>query len=98
MHYIPRQIEDVMRTLTTKYPILALTGPRQSGKTTLLKKLFPDYGYVSLENTDARHFAEEDPNGFLNKYKAKVILDEAQRVPALFSYLQTNVDESGMMG
>jgi uncharacterized protein len=96
--YITRQVESSIRALLSKYPILAITGPRQSGKTTLLKNLFPDYRYVSLENTDERYFAEEDPNGFLGKYTAKVIIDEAQRVPALFSYLQTTVDESGMMG
>ncbi|MEM1325240.1 MAG: AAA family ATPase [Bacteroidota bacterium] len=73
----------------SSYPILAVTGPRQSGKTTLLEELFPNYRYVSLENTDNRTFAEQDPNGFLKLYDHKVIFDEAQRVPTLFSYLQT---------
>ena len=81
-----------------KYPIIALTGPRQSGKTTLLKTLFPDYLYLSLENPDNRSFAESDPNGFLDKYNSKIIFDEIQRVPALFSYIQTVVDASGTMG
>lgn len=81
-----------------KYPILAVTGPRQSGKTTLLKTLFPDYQYVSLENPDQRSFAHDDPNGFLQQFANKTILDEVQRVPELFSYLQTAVDESGQMG
>ncbi|MEL6943716.1 MAG: ATP-binding protein, partial [Bacteroidota bacterium] len=76
----------------------ALTGPRQSGKTTLLKEFFFDYRYVSLENIDERTFAEEDPNGFLKKYNEKVIFDEVQRSPHLFSYLQTIVDQSGQMG
>ena len=81
-----------------KYPILALTGPRQSGKTTFLKKDFADYRYVNLENPDFRSFAEEDPNGFLKKYDKYVIFDEVQRVPFLFSYLQTKVDEDQIMG
>jgi predicted AAA+ superfamily ATPase len=98
MSYIPRSIEATIRSLLSKYPILALTGPRQSGKTTLLKNLLPNYSYVSLENTDARYFAEADPNGFLAKYRGQTIIDEAQRVPALFSYLQTKVDAEGKMG
>jgi predicted AAA+ superfamily ATPase len=77
---------------------LAITGPRQSGKTTLLKEIFSDYSYVSLENPNTRSFAMDDPIGFLNRYDHKVILDEVQRVPALFSYIQGRVDESKMMG
>lgn len=72
----------VYRTLTKEvkdrrdqFPILAITGPRQSGKTTLLKTLFPDYTYVSLENPDNRAFAQEDPNGFLGLYDSNVILE-----------------------
>ncbi len=84
--------------LKDKFPILAVTGPRQSGKTTLLKSLFPDFTYVSLEDFDNRTFAEQDPKGFLQKYSEKTIFDEVQRVPALFSYLQTTVDASGQMG
>ena len=81
-----------------KYPILALTGPRQSGKTTFLKSQFSDYQYVNLENLDNRDFALEDPNGFLKQYGNYVIFDEVQRVPHLFSYLQTKVDEDKIMG
>lgn len=95
---IDRQITEGIKNLIKKYPIVALTGPRQSGKTTLLKFLFPDYEYVSLENPDIRKFAETDSNGFLKRYSKYVIFDEAQRVPALFSYIQTLVDESGIMG
>jgi hypothetical protein len=80
------------------YPVIALTGPRQSGKTTLLKSMFKDYRYVSLENPDNRLFAERDPNGFLELYNQKVIFDEVQRVPSLFSYIQALVDESKIMG
>ncbi len=98
MNIIKRSISKAIKSLLSKYPILAITGPRQSGKTTLLKKVFTDYRYVSLENTDMRAFANEDPLGFLKKYDTKVIFDEVQRSPGLFPYLQTMVDESGQMG
>lgn len=77
---------------------MALTGPRQSGKTTFLKKQFSEYEYVNLENLNLRKFATDDPNGFLAQYDKYVIFDEAQRVPHLFSYLQTKVDEDKIMG
>ena len=95
---IDRRLSNHIKAQRTKFPVLAVTGPRQSGKTTLLKSLFPDYRYVSLENPDIRAFAEEDPVGFMAEYESNVILDEAQRVPQLFSYIQTAVDESGQMG
>lgn len=98
MSIIARQITQPIYDLLHKYPILAITGPRQSGKTTLLKAILPEYRYVSLENTDQRSFAEEDPVGFLKEYNSRVIFDEVQRTPNLFSYLQTLVDESGQMG
>lgn len=96
--WIKRTMAKEIRKRIKQFPILAVTGPRQSGKTTLLKTLFPDYQYVSLENPDNRSFAKEDPNGFLLQYASKTILDEVQRVPELFSYLQTAVDGSGQMG
>lgn len=95
---IQREITESIKKLTTKYPVIALTGPRQSGKTTLLKQMFPEYEYLSLENPDVREFAETDTKGFLKRYSKYVIFDEAQRVPALFSYIQGIVDESGIMG
>ena len=95
---IERNIAKVINELMLVYPVIALTGPRQSGKTTLLKSMFKDYRYVSLENPDNRLFAEQDPNGFLELYNQKVIFDEVQRVPSLFSYIQTLVDESKIMG
>lgn len=95
---LARRIYKQMKIYKDKYPILALTGPRQSGKTTLLKTLFSDYTYLSLENPDTRQYAESDPNGFLAEYNNKVILDEVQRTPHLFSYLQGVVDHSGLMG
>jgi len=96
--YIARELSVSLLEYRAKYPIIAVTGPRQSGKTTMLKHAFPEYKYVSLENPDIRSFAENDPNGFLQIYAEYVILDEVQRVPSLFSYLQTRVDESGIMG
>lgn len=97
-HFVIRQIAAIIKAQQTKFPILAVTGPRQSGKTTLLKELFSDYRYVTLEDPNMRAFASEDPIGFLSQYDQRVIFDEAQRVPALFSYIQSRVDESGMMG
>ncbi len=93
-----REIETAIRFYKNKYPIIALTGPRQSGKTTFLRELFPYYQYVSLESPDVRSFLEDDPNSFFEKYSKFCIFDEAQRVPELFSYLQTIVDESKIMG
>ena len=93
-----RRIKLAMDIYKTKYPILVVTGPRQSGKTTFLKTQFSDYEYVNLENLDTRKFATDDPNGFLKQYDKYVIFDEAQRVPHLFSYLQTKVDEDKIMG
>lgn len=89
---IPRHIAPHILKYSKQYPIVALVGPRQSGKTTLAKALFPEYKYLSLENLDLRHYASSDPRGFLNDHGPYVILDEVQRVPELFSYLQEIVD------
>ncbi len=79
--------------LSEQYPVVTILGPRQSGKTTLCKQLFPDKVYVSLEELDLRQFATDDPRGFLEKYcQTGVVLDEIQRVPSLLSYVQTEVD------
>lgn len=96
--FIHRQLAPVIKAQQTKFPVLAVTGPRQSGKTTLLKELFSDYRYVTLENPNTRSFAAEDPIAFLNQYEQKVIFDEIQRAPSLFSYIQSRVDESKIMG
>ncbi len=95
---IKRTIEQSIRQLMDKYPIIAVTGPRQSGKTTLLKMIFNDYEYISLEDPDVREFAETDPRGFLKQYDSHVIFDEIQQVPHLFSYMQNTVDSSTQMG
>jgi predicted AAA+ superfamily ATPase len=78
--------------------MVTVTGPRQSGKTTLVKALFPEWTYVSLEAPDIREYALRDPRGFIEAYSQRVILDEAQRAPDLFSYIQTHVDEIGKEG
>ncbi len=89
---IERGLKGKLLEMATKFPVITLTGPRQSGKSTLLKTSFPDYQYVSLEDPDIRLFATEDPRGFLSTYPDRTIIDEVQRVPELFSYLQTHVD------
>ena len=80
------------------YPVVTLTGPRQSGKTTLARATFPDYDYVTLEDTSARRFAAEDPRGFLDHYRPPVIIDEVQRAPDLLSAVQVAVDRNGRHG
>lgn len=96
---IPRNASDTLKRLAKGFPVIALTGPRQSGKTTLAKAVFGiDKPYVSLENPDEREFAEQDPLRFLQRFPKGAILDEAQRCPALMSWLQGMVDERGRMG
>lgn len=85
--------------LAATFKSVAVIGPRQSGKTSLLRLLFPDKEYVSLENPDTRRFATEDPRGFLSKYESQgAILDEVQRTPELFSYIQEILDNSKKKG
>ncbi len=95
---ITRDLARQMTALATKFPIITLTGPRQSGKTTLVKAVFPHKAYVSLEDLDMRLFAQEDPRGFLSNYPEGAVLDEVQRVPGLFSYLQGIVDQHDVAG
>lgn len=95
---IPRTLEPILRQRAEKYPVITLTGPRQSGKTTLCRKAFPRKPYVNLESPDIREFARTDPRGFLSSYVDGVILDEIQRVPELVSYLQPMVDEDPCPG
>ena len=96
---IHRVLGEKIAAATGSFPVISLMGPRQSGKTTLIRTLFPDYAYRNLENLDDRMAAEEDPRRFLKPHAASgLIVDEAQKVPSLFSYLQGIVDESGKMG
>lgn len=95
---IQRLAENKLRAMADKFPVLVVTGPRQSGKTTLAKTCFSDYRYVSLENPQTLDFALSDPVGFLAIYDRQVIIDEAQNAPELFSYIQQIVDDSQLTG
>ena len=90
---IARHLSKVLKAAAKHYPVVTVTGPRQSGKTTLVRAAFPRYRYVSLEDPEARAFATEDPRGFLDRFGGQAVLDEVQRVPDLFSYIQGMVDE-----
>jgi len=92
--FITRDISAVMLEMYKYFPVLTMTGPRQSGKTTLLRKVFKDLPYYSLENLDIRHFALNDPVGFLNQHPEGMILDEVQNTPDLLSYIQGLVDHN----
>lgn len=95
---ITREAAPSLHQLASWYPVVALTGPRQAGKTTLARSVFADKPYVSLEDADTRQFALEDPRRFLSQFSHGAILDEVQRTPALFSWLQTRVDAQAVMG
>ena len=95
---IPRTAADTIHGLASSFPVVSITGPRQSGKTTLTQAIFSDRPYVSLEDPDIREFATEDPRGFLAQFPDGAVLDEAQRCPELFSYLQGVVDRDGRPG
>lgn len=90
---IQRAIAEKATQLASAFPVLTVTGPRQSGKSTLVKELFPELPYVLLEDPDVRLFAQQDPRRFLATYPDGAIFDEVQRVPELFSYLQGVVDQ-----
>ena len=95
---IEREIAPRLKRLFGQYPFVTVTGPRQSGKTTLCRETFPGLAYVNLEAPDHREFAESDPRGFLARLGEGAILDEIQRVPNLLSYLQVVADEKGRNG
>lgn len=96
--YIERNISKQFLSLSKQYPVLFLTGPRQSGKTTIAKHLFPEKAYFSLENPDTLEFALSDPRSFLSQSHKGMIIDEAQRAPKLFSYIQGFVDNDKRPG
>lgn len=95
---IRRELEKEAKRLSKQFPVVAILGPRQSGKTTLAQQCFPDYTHLSLENPNTREFASQDPQGFLRTYPDGVIFDEIQHVPQLFSYIQTLVDTTQLPG
>jgi len=95
---LSRMLGPRLQEAASRYPIVTLTGPRQSGKTTLVRALFPDHAYLSLEVPDVRRLALDDPRGFLGGLSRGAILDEVQRAPELFSYLQGLVDDDPRPG
>lgn len=95
---IPRKLEKKLITLAGQYPVVTLSGPRQSGKTTLAKMVFPSYSYANLEDPDTRLLAQNDINGFFQRFAPPVIVDEIQREPRLISKIQVLSDEMGKDG
>jgi len=93
-----REMEPTLLRLATEYPVVMVTGPRQSGKTTLCRHAFADKPYVNLELPDVRQYASDDPRAFLADYRDGAVLDEIQRAPDLLSYIQGMVDEDGRAG
>ncbi|MHC4874296.1 MAG: ATP-binding protein [Planctomycetota bacterium] len=95
---IDRKVADKVLEYSRQYPVITITGPRQSGKTTLCKMLFPEKDYVSMEDLDNRNQAMNDPRGFLARFPDGAIVDEIQRTPDLLSYIQTIVDDANKEG
>jgi hypothetical protein len=98
MKFLPRILSEKITVLATKFPVVSVTGPRQSGKTTLVRQLFPNHTYCNLENPDYRAAARQSPRDFLRQNPRGLIIDEAQYVPELFSYLQIEADEQNQPG
>ncbi|MBQ7997186.1 MAG: ATP-binding protein [Paludibacteraceae bacterium] len=90
--YIPREMETLLKEAAQYFSVLSVTGPRQSGKSTLLKHLFPEYKQYSMKDIHIRAFAEQDPVAFLNQHPEGMFIDEVQKVPALLEYIQGIVD------
>ena len=95
---IPRALGKQAKQLAQWFPVVSITGPRQSGKSTLAKAMFPDYDYVNLENPETRKAAIDDPVGFIRQRPSKLIVDEAQYAPDLFSMIQVASDERSEQG
>lgn len=93
MNYIERKISATVMEAARFFPVICITGPRQSGKSTLIRHLFADYARFTLEDFDVRTYAETDPVAFLNQTDGGMVLDEVQNVPSLLSYIQGIVDE-----
>lgn len=96
--FISREIFNELQESCQSFPVVSITGPRQSGKTTLLQHVFPDKKYVSLEDPDIRQMATSDPRSFLNQSDTGLVIDEVQRVPELISYIQGIVDQLQVPG
>ena len=95
---IERKIQIELELLAREYKVVTITGPRQSGKTTLAKMQFPDYDYVNLEDPETRTLAEQDTREFLHRHPAPLIIDEIQRLPLLLSYIQVECDKHDKKG
>lgn len=95
---IPRNAKATLEEFAKGYPAIIITGPRQSGKTTLVKHVFKEKPYVSFENPDIREMSQQDPRGFLEKYESGAIFDEVQRSPEILSYLQEIIDSDRQTG
>ena len=95
---ITRELTPYLLQLAKLYPVLSVSGPRQSGKTTLVRAVFPHLAYVNFEDIELRTLAQQDPKQFLNRYPEGVIIDEVQYVPALFSYIQLEADRRNRNG
>ena len=93
---IKRQLLNELLQSARDYPVVTVIGPRQAGKTTLVKMAFPDYDYCNLENPEIRDLALPDPNALFSRYSGKCIFDEIQRVPELLSYIQVKVDDQNI--
>jgi predicted AAA+ superfamily ATPase len=95
---IRRDLQPYLLDVATRHPAVTLTGPRQSGKTTLCRQAFPNKAYVSLEPPDQREFAVSDPRGFLTRFPEGAIIDEVQRASSLISFIHESVDEQSSPG
>jgi predicted AAA+ superfamily ATPase len=98
MDMIPRSLSHQIEQMITWFPVVSVVGPRQSGKSTLLRNMFPDYGYANLEDQSTRLLATEDPTGFIRRNPRPLIIDEAQYAPDLFSQIQIASDEKNTPG
>jgi len=98
MTLLTRKLEVIIQAASQKYAVISLLGPRQSGKTTLVKKVFKNYTYLNFEDPELRQYASTDPKGFMLQYKGPMIIDEAQYVPEIFSYIQIAVDNNPQKG
>lgn len=93
-----QKLRPPKKRLFEHFPVITLTGPRQSGKTTLCRKLYPDLPYINLENANTLQEIQDDIKSFFDKYSQGVIIDEAHNFPEIFSYIQIHVDEDKFKG